>query len=206
MKQFIPCERRKRDLLHFLLVQTSLVRSCVKPAEILAVDRCPCPQTTGHTQAAICMGQREVLEKIGLPYRILQLREIRSLVMFYDPDLLWETLAKPYTMEYLRRHGYTDCVRLEDFLERLTRHFENGAFAHEVGLFLGYPLKDVVGFIANRAQITYQGSWRVYGKPEPSLQLMERFRRARALAEVIVNQVEDWDACVEKLSQIRFFI
>ena len=41
------------------------------------------------------------------------------------------------------------------------------AYPHEIGLFLGYPLSDVIGFIENRGwNYTCCGCWKSYGDPE----------------------------------------
>jgi len=218
------CGIRRMELMRYLLLQTSLVRGGVKPAEILTVSHCYCasdPERTGsvfHSQTSsnlpssdnftegFCILQGEVLRRLGLPWKTLRHRDHGSLTIFYDPQLLAETLAVPAVQKYLRRNGYSDCETLDQWLARLAERFETESFPHEVGLFLGYPLKDVVGFIFARARHTHQGSWRVYGRKEPSLQLMDRYRRARQLAETIVDQVEDWDQCVQKISSIKSLI
>lgn len=39
-------------------------------------------------------------------------------------------------------------------------------FPHEIGVFLGYPLYDVVGFIENAGRnFTCCGCWKAYGDP-----------------------------------------
>ena len=47
---------------------------------------------------------------------------------------------------------------------RYREHMEgNGDFPHEIGLLLGYPPEDVIGFIENRGQNPlYIGYWKVY--------------------------------------------
>jgi len=205
MKQEIHfgCGIRRMELMRYLLLQTSLVRAGVKPAEILTLNHC---YGVAETQDGYCLHQEEVLRRLGLPWYSLRHRESGTLTIFYDPRLLSETLSQSAVEKYLKRHGYADCNTLESWLERLAERFENENFPHEVGLFLGYPLKDVVGFISARSRMTHQGSWRIYGKKEPSLQLMDRFRRARMLAENIISEVEDWDQCVQKINLIPSLI
>ncbi|MPN35997.1 hypothetical protein SDC9_183502 [bioreactor metagenome] len=51
-------------------------------------------------------------------------------------------------------------------------------FPHEIGLFLGYPLHDVVGFIENKGRnFTCSGYWKSYGDPETAQKCYERYRR-----------------------------
>ena len=52
-------------------------------------------------------------------------------------------------------------------LTQLSRRLYCSAeFPHEIGVFLGYPLTDVVGFIENRGRnFTCCGCWKAYGDP-----------------------------------------
>lgn len=50
--------------------------------------------------------------------------------------------------------------------------FEKDGFPHEVGLFLGYPLDDVTGFIEQKGK-NYKccGIWKVYGNEKQTQML-----------------------------------
>ena len=51
-------------------------------------------------------------------------------------------------------------------------------FPHEIGLFLGYPLEDVKGFIINAGKNSKStGYWKVYGDVEKSERIFECFRK-----------------------------
>lgn len=202
----INCVPQKKELHRSLLLQTSLVRAGVKPAEILTLNHCRFAEIFDSRESGICAGQEAVLRQLALPWHALRCRKDASLILFFDEHLLSETLRNPANRNYLFRNGYANCDSTRSFLTRLSERFCEQDFPHEVGLFLGYPLKDVIGFISVRSRLTLQGIWRIYGKAEPSLRLMDRFRRARFLAEIIVSQTPDWDACVQKISSIKFLI
>ena len=55
-------------------------------------------------------------------------------------------------------------------------------FPHEIGLFLGYPLEDVRGFMENCGR-NYRlcGCWKVYGDPEAALRCFARYRKCARL-------------------------
>ena len=60
------------------------------------------------------------------------------------------------------------------------RLFENRSFPHEIGLFLGYPLDDVIGFIRNEGRnCKYTGFWKVYCNEEEAARIFEKFRKCR---------------------------
>ena len=54
-------------------------------------------------------------------------------------------------------------------------------FPHEIGIFLGYPLKDVVGFMGyGKYQFCKTRYWRVYGDESISDAVYDRFISDRA--------------------------
>ena len=51
---------------------------------------------------------------------------------------------------------------------------------HEVGLFLGYPLADVVGFIENEGKnCKCAGCWKVYGNEAAARRRFAQFKACR---------------------------
>ncbi|MGI6006737.1 MAG: DUF3793 family protein [Ruminococcus sp.] len=108
----------------------------------------------------------------------------RDMYLVYWPDRMQGELMDKDTQLFLRKYGY--CIfRTEAVLERLTRRMEcyrNGAddFPHELGVFLGYPLEDVQGFINNRGQnYLYSGYWKVYGNVDEAKRLFFGYRMAK---------------------------
>ena len=53
-------------------------------------------------------------------------------------------------------------------------------FPHEIGIFLGYPLEDVVGFITNNGcNYKYSGCWKVYGDETYSRRLFAQYKSCK---------------------------
>jgi len=84
--------------------------------------------------------------------------------------------------------GYARPASARDFVAALARSWsESGTIPHAVGLALGYPLKDVLGF-TGLAPLACSGQcgWRVYGDPGRSLARKRSFVAAsRRAAEFI---------------------
>ena len=58
----------------------------------------------------------------------------------------------------------------------------NAEYPHEIGIFLGYPLEDVVGFIENRGwNYTCCGYWKAYGDPAAAQKCFDRYRKCTAV-------------------------
>ena len=55
-------------------------------------------------------------------------------------------------------------------------------FPHEIGVFLGYPLSDVVGFIENSGRnFTCCGCWKAYGDPQAAQRHFAQLRKCTAV-------------------------
>ena len=77
----------------------------------------------------------------------------------------------PQVRDFLRGEGYDLPQQPDDdapLLRQLSRRLCCEAdFPHEIGVFLGYPLPDVVGFIENQGRnFTCCGCWKAYGDPD----------------------------------------
>jgi len=69
-------------------------------------------------------------------------------------------------------------ARLKD-LDARGRTF---CFPHEIGVFLGYPLEDVLGFIENGGRNCLScGCWKVYSNECEALKAFERYEKCRAV-------------------------
>ncbi|MCI8611769.1 MAG: DUF3793 family protein [Clostridiales bacterium] len=84
------------------------------------------------------------------------------LVYLYNSQLVKNILSEVDSRSYLMQFGYSEHPdrALQVLLEKLGKA---RIFPHEIGLFLGYPLQDVRGYIENKGQNSlYTGYWKVY--------------------------------------------
>jgi hypothetical protein len=123
----------------------------------------------------------EVLAQSGLVGRVLVDRGASLLLLIYTPQLLEALLEKPSTRAMLRRAGYHRLDEMAVILDQLQERCQQGeGFPHEIGIFLGYPLKDVAAFLGwVTIPLTVQGPWKIYGAPESSLDLAAAHQRCR---------------------------
>lgn len=74
---------------------------------------------------------------------------------------------------------------LTDIFKKLCAHYEKymtdrESFPHELGLLLGYPVEDVVGFVENCGQnYLYSGYWKVYGNVQEAKETFARYLEAK---------------------------
>lgn len=121
----------------------------------------------------------------GIKMRILRNAKHSKLIYVYREADLRRALCDPEISEFLSCCGYnpdncnTDQVldKLSERIELSTRGKEVG-FPHEIGVFLGYPLEDVKGFIVNHGKnFKYTGIWKVYGNEAQALKTFAKFNK-----------------------------
>ena len=128
---------------------------------------------------------REKMAARGLRLRVLKgCGRTGSLLLYlYRAEDLRRTLESGPVGAYLAACGYDTAAGSEGMLHQMARRVcLRREFPHEIGLFLGYPLEDVEGFIANGGRsCTCCGCWKCYGDPEAARRRFARYRRCTAL-------------------------
>lgn len=124
------------------------------------------------------------LKPCGVRVRILKECPALSagMVYVYREDWVARLLADGPRRAFLEREGYAlsgVSAMLDQLSARLCLERD---YPHEIGIFLGYPLEDVVGFIENRGwNYTCCGCWKAYGDPAAARERFDRYRRCTAL-------------------------
>lgn len=122
------------------------------------------------------------LRRMGVRLRVLCWDGGVAMMYLWRPTQLAASLAQPGAAALLSRCGYAS-AEPEAATEQLIRRLKAGGdFPHELGLFLGYPMEDVEGFIQHQGRdCKFTGCWKVYGDAEAAAQRFRRLRRCRNL-------------------------
>ncbi|MFZ2949795.1 MAG: DUF3793 family protein [Desulfuromonadaceae bacterium] len=164
-----------------LMLECSEVLAGVKPANLISlVNRTrPC----GRNLYGLWQRHHEELAARldDLGFIVLQTRERALLLLCYNRDHLDQHLSHGGIRTLLHKAGYAADASCVSLLEELCRRIgANDSFPHEIGLFIGYPAKDVAAFMGLvNLPFACQGPWKIYGNPEQSLGLAEQFRCCR---------------------------
>ena len=146
-----------------------LVRQCaptlagMKPGSIFCFNH----SSLEASRQKVCQWNKQ-LEPFGLTVQILLERPSSSsvIVFVYRHNRLEQMLSDDAYQSFLAQAGY-ERTNLDDLLEQLSYRLRTQPeFPHEIGVFLGYPLRDVIGFIENHGRnFTCCGFWKSYGDP-----------------------------------------
>lgn len=171
-----------------LMLECSEVLAGVKPANLISlVNR---TRSCGRNLYHLWQRYHEELAArlADLDFIVLQTRERALLLLCYNATHLERHLSHAGIRALLQKAGYEADAPCESLLEELCRRVgNNDSFPHEIGLFIGYPAKDVAAFMGLVAlPFACQGPWKIYGDPLRSLGLAEQYRCCRQRMSTIL--------------------
>ncbi|MBE5900332.1 MAG: DUF3793 family protein [Lachnospiraceae bacterium] len=130
-----------------------------------------------------------ILVPKGLRILPVKYMEKRILIYMYRPERLKKDLADPLAKALLSELKYpVDDTELcvARMIYRVNAQKE---FPHEIGLFLGYPPRDVEAFIKNQAQnAKYVGTWKVYYDEEKALKTFALYEKCTRIYQEVFHK------------------
>ena len=164
-----------------LMLECAEVLAGVKPANLISISNRA--QPCGRNLYQLWQNHHEELAArlADLTTMVLQTRERALLLLCYNRDRLERHLAHSGIRTLLHKAGYDAGSTSSALLDELRRRVSNNdSFPHEIGLFIGYPAKDVAAFMGLiQLPFACQCLWKIYGNPDKSLDLAEQFRCCR---------------------------
>lgn len=118
----------------------------------------------------------------GVEMILLKEEGERALIYLCRKNQLQKDLNKDGVSEFMKNYGYdnNDADYAISVLREKLKKQED--FPHEIGIFLGYPLGDVKGFITNSGKNSKcVGCWKVYCNECEALKSFERFDKCKYL-------------------------
>lgn len=119
----------------------------------------------------------------------LQWTEGAVLIYAYRYSHLQKELKNPEAREILAEYGYPE-ADVEPCIAYLKKRlFHYTCFPHEIGVFLGYPLEDVKGFIENGGQnCKCCGLWKVYCDEKEKTELFHKLTKCTRIYGQVFSQ------------------
>jgi hypothetical protein len=135
--------------------------------------------------------RQRIEARYGVEFAEISCSRQSVLLFIYKSVPLRAFISSAETRAFLEGLGYEFDAEGEGLLScvsRLASRFNEGV-PHEVGIFLGYPLEDVKGFIKNGGRNSkLSGYWKVYGDEAVALKKFEEYRRAETdSAEMVLK-------------------
>lgn len=136
-----------------------------------------------------------LLQETAISSCVLETGGDKEILYLYREKELIRYLERREIKDFLSGFGYPK-TDLKGKLNRLSKRvslYSDGTigFPHEIGVFLGYPLMDVKGFIENEGKnYEYLGYWKVYHNVQGAIRLFRIYdeERKRAVKEVVLGK------------------
>lgn len=211
-------EKATRIFERTLLKHCAPVFAGIKPASMFSchikhADCCGNPKCASLTPLEFVAALADCsarLEVCGMRITMLAQREKSALLLVYRPDLLDAVLADERVGAFLESYGYPTedaegCIRrlsqrigCTDLLASMERSCE---FPHEVGLFLGYPYEDVMGFIDNQGRdFLANGCWKVYSSERDAADCFCRYKECARDCAALYEE----GATIEQIARLGY--
>ncbi|QSX06921.1 DUF3793 family protein [Sedimentibacter sp. zth1] len=119
-----------------------------------------------------------IFNKRGIFFVALRKNSGIALIYVYRKKQLEKELGKKEIIRLLEESGYfTESI--EKCLEYLSKKLTIGNdFPHEIGVFLGYPLRDIKAFIKNKGHgFKFVGCWKVYTDKCEAKKTFEKYKK-----------------------------
>lgn len=154
---------------------------------------------TANLFSCPCQNRKEVLDGIrginnklrskGLRAVPLRFSRDKVLIYLYRPQQLTTDIAADQAAELLEERGYDTASCAHCITQLMHKLQQKEEFPHEIGLFLGYPVEDVQGFIVNHAKgCKCTGYWKVYGDEAAA---KKKFAQYKKCTEIYCAQWEN---------------
>ena len=145
----------------------------IKPANLVSFSKTKAPNVMEHI-----LKYSARLKKEGICLKVVCGCKKHYLLLVYRPELLYEYLSRPENRSFLAEQGYDPVATPQAYIDTLTeRYAKNQQCPHEIGIFLGYPLEDVIGFTLHKGNdYKYCGHWKVYGDVQSAIELFTLYK------------------------------
>lgn len=144
----------------------------LKPASMVNLRR---------SEGAVVARLARCFRRRGFCFVCLRACGERRVLYVYHEERLRGLLFSPDVRAFLEGFGYRyDTVGEALAQLRARMNALGAAFPHEIGVFLGYPLGDVRGFIADPAGCLFCGAWKVYQNEAYARRTFERYKKCEA--------------------------
>lgn len=147
----------------------------VKPASLFSVT------DTESVGESISRFNRKASVK-GLKIRELCCLKNRRLLLMYNEKVLERHMNNEKVLGMFGKFGYDEDMTTQQRIDRLAEKIVgSGDFPHEIGLFLGYPVEDIQGFIDNKGEnYLLCGYWKVYSDEERAKRIFNSYNKCRS--------------------------
>lgn len=139
-----------------------------------------CPFTSDEELDEQLKSWNQQFAKKGIVLFLMRKADNMALIYLCRMAHLKADFHKDGVKEFLEQYGYTPDNAVLSIAKLKNRLEVGDSFPHEIGLFLGYPLGDVIGFIENDGKNSKcSGCWKVYCNECETIKEFRKFKKCK---------------------------
>ena len=192
----LRCAGHKEYLEKYFLFSAAPVIAGIKPSVLISFRRC-CEKVWKECEEQIC-------EMTNLKTIRLYENDLIFGVLAYDAYALGDKIKTRQAANILKDYGYKEKAKTEELLNILKSRFTENGFPHEIGVFLGYPPKDVGSFIETRGKgyICCQ-YWKVYHDEQLARETFKNIDKSKSQAIYLIMRKIPLKTAAKKLAAMK---
>ena len=162
----------------------------IKPASLVSCDRNLYPDLPQRLKE-----YRDAFSAREIHFEIVCACSARFLLLVYSKPQLERRMADPQVQHVLRHFAYPVGQPLDVLLRNLKRRIAMSKdFPHEIGLFLGYPIEDVVAYSIRRKGLQIKRSLEGVRRCRSGIPLFDRLSR---VCHAVTRRVDKGETLLE---------
>lgn len=175
----------KNYIESFLSYNTSLICAGVKPSITLNLSYI----NNKDMYKLWKLYGEQYIKEMKLKFAILRKNKDSVILLIYDEKLLKQCIERKSCREFLQPLGYSKDFTIDEYIMKLISRYNKYKCPHELGIFLGYPLEDVIDFMnCTNKKCKACGYWKVYNREERAKNIFSIYDNVRLIAaNKIVN-------------------
>lgn len=186
------------DVINFNVLSHTFIYQCAPVLAGLKVSNLLIVKKSYAIQA------QNMINECGLAAFVLYISEQKITFLVYNSEKLSAYINSSECAEFMKLNGHSDLsikAVLYEISIRYRLHMRMlGNFPHELGIILGYPIEDVVGYIEHEGNdYLYNGYWKVYSNVEETKDRFKKFDEATEYMLRMMLNGEDLSTLVKKV-------
>lgn len=187
----------KEAIEKFLLFNSSLVIADIKPSVTVNIKK-----NYGENYKNWLEYGGEFLRRINLNYRTLKEDDNAVILLIYKDELLKNHIFKEKNRKFLKNIGYLNIDSVDYYVNFLRIRYQIYKCPHELGVFLGIPVEDVIDFMdCNKKKCLGCGYWKIYNNYDEAI---ETFRRYDEVKKKTISKLINGIPLEEIISSLNF--
>lgn len=161
----------KESIEKFLLFNSSLVIADIKPSVTVNIKK-----NQGMNYKNWLKYGGEFLRRINLNYITLKEDENALILLIYKEELLKDHIFQEKNREFLSKIGYANVNCIDYYTKLLRIRYKIYRCPHELGVFLGIPVEDVIDFMdCTKKKCLGCGYWKIYNNYDEAIKTFKKY-------------------------------